>query len=327
VPGVEAASVARVPLLNNTARMLGFLVEGQEGPEADASFSKGGGITNAGNQINANVVSPGFFKTMGISLVTGRNFGDEDAANSPRVVIINEATARMHFGNRTPLGARVSFRGQRGPWYEIVGVVADSKYARLGEEAARMVFMPIAQNHETGMVLYVRTSVPPEAVIGSLRREIQALEPNLPVPEVSTMSDTVATSLFVARLGAWLIAAFGALALLLAAVGVYGVLSFSIARRTREMGIRFALGARVGQIFLLVIRDGMMLVGAGVAIGMTGGFIAAQSLASLLYGVSTSDLATFTVSTFVLLTVALVACVIPAKRAVGVDPIVALRYE
>jgi predicted permease len=327
VPGVEAASVARVPLLNNTARMLGFLVEGQEGPEADASFSEGGGITNAGNQINANVVSPGFFKTMGISLVTGRNFGDEDAANSPRVVIINEATARMHFGNRTPLGARVSFRGQRGPWYEIVGVVADSKYARLGEEAARMVFMPIAQNHETGMVLYVRTSVPPEAVIGSLRREIQALEPNLPVPEVSTMSDTVATSLFVARLGAWLIAAFGALALLLAAVGVYGVLSFSIARRTREMGIRFALGARVGQIFLLVIRDGMMLVGAGVAIGMTGGFIAAQSLASLLYGVSTSDLATFTVSTFVLLTVALVACVIPAKRAVGVDPIVALRYE
>ncbi len=177
------------------------------------------------------------------------------------------------------------------------------------------------------MTLYVRTSVPPEAVIGSLRREIQALEPNLPVPEIATMNDTVATSLFAARLGAWMVALFGGLALLLAAIGVYGVLSFSIARRTREMGIRFALGATVSQIFLLVIRDGMMLVAIGMTIGMTAGLVAARSLASFLYGVSTSDLATFIVATLVLLVAALVACVIPAKRAVGVNPIVALRYE
>ena len=327
VPGVEAASVARVPILNATARMLGFMVEGQPGPEADFVFSEGGAITRNRNQINANVVSPGFFKTMGIPLMTGRDFGDQDAVNSPRVVIINEAAAKAHFGSANPLGARVSFRGQRGPWYEVVGVVRDSKYATIGEEDARMVFMPIAQNHETGMTLYVRTSIPPEAVIGSVRREIQALEPNLPVPDIATMSETVATSLFAARLGAWLIALFGGLALLLAAIGVYGVLSFSIARRTREMGIRFALGAKVGQIFLLVIRDGMMLVGVGVAIGMTAGFIAARSLASFLYGVSTSDMATFVVSTLILLIVALVACMIPAKRAVGVNPIVALRYE
>ena len=327
VPGVDAASVARVPILNGTSRMLGFLVEGQPGPEADFVFSEGGAITRSRNQINANVVSPGFFKTMGIPLTSGRDFGDQDSASSPRVVVINDATAKMHFGNANPLGARVSFRGQRGPWHEIVGVVGDSKYATLGEEGARMVFMPVAQNHETGMTLYVHTSIPPEAVVGSLRREIQALEPNLPVPDIATMSDTVATSLFAARLGAWLIALFGGLALLLAAIGVYGVLSFSIARRTREMGIRFALGAKVSQIFLLVIRDGMVLVGIGVTIGMTAGFIAAQSLASFLYGVSTSDLATFVVSTLVLLTVALVACMIPARRATGVDPIVALRYE
>ena len=327
LPGVEAAGVARVPILTGTARMLGFLVEGQPGPDNDFMFSEGGAITRSRNQINANVVSPGFFKTMGIPLMSGRDFGDQDAANSPRVVVINEATAKMHFGNANPLGRRVSFRGQKGPWHEVVGVVSDSKYAMLGEEAARMVFMPVAQNHETGMTLYVRTSIPPEAVIGSLRREIQALEPNLPVPDIATMSDTVATSLFAPRLGAWLIALFGGLALLLAAIGVYGVLSFSIARRTREMGIRFALGANVGQVFLLVIRDGMMLVAVGVAIGMTAGLLAARSLASFLYGVSTSDLATFVVSTLVLLTVALVACMIPAKRAMGVDPIVALRYE
>jgi len=327
VPGVEAASVARVPMLNGTARMLGFLVEGQPGPEADFVFSEGGAITRNRNQINANVVSSGFFKTMGIPIMTGRDFGDQDSANSPLVVVINEATAKMHFGNANPLGERVSFRGRRGPWYEIVGVVGDSKYAAVGEDRARMVFMPIAQNHETGMTLYVRTSVPPEAVIGGLRREIQSLEPNLPVPEIATMNDTVATSLFAARLGAWMVALFGGLALLLAAIGVYGVLSFSIARRTREMGIRFALGAKVSQIFLLVIRDGMMLVAIGVAIGMTAGLVAARSLASFLYGVSTSDLATFIVATLVLLAAALVACVIPAKRAIGVDPIVALRYE
>jgi predicted permease len=264
---------------------------------------------------------------MGIPLMTGRDFGDQDSVNSPRVVVINEATAKMHFGSANPLGARVSFRGRRGPWYEIIGVVADSKYAAVGEDRARMVFMPVAQNHETGMTLYVRTSIPPEAMIGGLRREIQALEPNLPVPEIATMSDTVATSLFAARLGAWLVALFGGLALLLAAIGVYGVLSFSIARRTREMGIRFALGAKVSQIFLLVIRDGMMLVAIGVAIGMIVGLVAARSLASFLYGVSTSDLATFIVATVVLLAAALVACIIPAKRAIGVDPIVALRYE
>ena len=327
VPGVEAASVARVPMLNGTARMLGFLVEGQPGPEADFVFSEGGAITRNRNQINANVVSPGFFRTMGIPIMTGRDFGDQDSANSPLVVVINEATAKMHFGNANPLGERVSFRGRRGPWYEIVGVVGDSKYAAVGEERARMVFMPVAQNHETGMTLYVRTSVPPEAVIGSVRREIRALEPNLPVPEIATMNDTVATSLFVARLGAWMVAIFGGLALLLAAIGVYGVLSFSIARRTREMGIRFALGATTSQIFLLVIRDGMMLVAIGMTIGMTAGLVAARSLASFLYGVSTSDLATFIVATLVLLAAALVACVIPAKRAIGVNPIVALRYE
>jgi putative ABC transport system permease protein len=327
LPGVESAGVARVALLNGTARIMGFLVEGQPEPPEGFVYSEGGDSTRARNQINANVVSPGFLKTLGIPLVTGRDFGVQDTATSPRVVIISAATARMHFGDASPLGKRVSFRGKQGPWYEIVGVARDSKYATLGEDRIAVGYLPLAQNHETGMTLYARTSVAPAALIPDLRREIQALEPNLPIPEIQTMSDTVAASLFPARMGAWLVAAFGGLALLLAAVGVYGVLSFSISRRMREMGIRLALGAEARGVFLLVVRDGMLLVGAGLLLGLAGGWFATRSLATLLYGVSTADVPAFAVSALVLVAVALVACVVPAGRAMRVDPITVLRYE
>ena len=327
LPGVESAGVARVALLNGTARIQGFLVEGQPEPPEGLVFSEGGESTRARNLINTNVVSPGFFTTVGIPIVTGRDFGVQDATGSKFVVVINETTARQYFDGANPLGRRVSFRGLEGPWYEIVGVVRDSKYATIGEDAIAVGYMALAQNHETGMVLYARTSVRPDAVIPGLRREIQALEPNLPVPEIQTMSDTVATSLYPARMGAWLVAVFGGLALLLAAVGVYGVLSFSISRRMREMGIRLALGAEARGVFVLVVRDGMLLVAAGLVLGLVGGLAATRSLTTFLYGVSTTDVPTFTVSALVLVAVALAACVIPAGRAMRVDPITVLRYE
>jgi ABC-type antimicrobial peptide transport system permease subunit len=156
---------------------------------------------------------------------------------------------------------------------------------------------------------------------------IQALEPNLPVPNVQTMADTMGTSLYAARLGAWLLGAFGVLALVLAAIGIYGVLSFSVSRRTREMGIRLALGAEPRDVFFLVVRDGMRLVGAGVVVGVAGALASGRSLASFLYGVSTIDLPTFAGVTVMLTSVALVACVIPAFRAVRVNPVTILRYE
>jgi predicted permease len=242
-------------------------------------------------------------------------------------VIVNETAVKMHFAGDNPIGKRVSFRGQQGPWCEVVGVVRDSKYAALREAALPVAYMPVAQNHETGMTLYVRASVPPASLIGSLRREIQAIEPNLPVPNIQTMTDTIGTSLYAARMGALLLAVFGGLALLLAVIGIYGVLSFSISRRTREMGIRLALGAEARNVFLLVVRDGMLLVGAGIIIGLSGGVAGARSLASFLYSVPTSDLPTFAAMTVILTVVALVACVIPARRAMRVDPITALRYE
>jgi putative ABC transport system permease protein len=173
----------------------------------------------------------------------------------------------------------------------------------------------------------VRASVPPASLVASIRREVQALEPNLPVPNIQPMTETIGTSLYAARMGAWLLGVFGGLAVLLAAVGIYGVLSFAISRRTREMGIRLALGAEARAVFLLVVRDGMLLVGVGIAIGLVAGLAGAQSLASFLYGVSTSDLPTFAATVLLLVAVALVACAIPARRAMRVSPMTALRYE
>jgi predicted lysophospholipase L1 biosynthesis ABC-type transport system permease subunit len=202
-----------------------------------------------------------------------------------------------------------------------------SKYASLSEEALPVAYLPLGQNHETGMTLYARASVPPETLIGSVRREIQSIEPNLPVPYLETVTDTIGTSLYGARMGAWLLGAFGALGVLLACVGIYGVLSFSTARRTREMGIRLALGATRRDVFALVVRDGMLLVVVGIAIGVAAGLLGGRSLATFLYGVAPSDVPTFIVTTGVLSMVALGACAIPARRAMRVHPIAALRQE
>jgi predicted lysophospholipase L1 biosynthesis ABC-type transport system permease subunit len=233
----------------------------------------------------------------------------------------------MHFPGANPIGARISLDGPKGPWREIVGIVRDTKYGTLAEDGVPVAYMPLAQNHETGMMLYVRSSVPPSSLIPALRREIQALEPNLPVPAIQTMSETVGVSLYAARMGAWLLAGFGGLALVLAVIGIYGVLSFTISRRTREMGIRVALGADTLQVFLLVVRDGMRLVIIGILLGLAAGLAGSRSLTSFLHGISTTDVPTFAATVIILSAVALIACAIPARRAIRVSPIVALRQE
>jgi macrolide transport system ATP-binding/permease protein len=327
IPGVESASLARVRLLGGTGRVVSIHVEGR-GSSHERASSEGSGIVSGDlTLINANVTGPRFFRTVGVSLVAGRDFADPDIEGRPPVAIINETAARVHFPGENPIGQRLSVDGTDGPWREIVGVVRDSKYGTLGEHAARVVYLPLAQNHETGMVLYVRAAVPPASIVPSVRREIQVLEPNLPVPDIQTMTDTINLSLYPARMGAWLLGLFGGLALLLAAVGIYGVLSFSVARRTREMGIRLALGADARAVFRLVVRDGLLLAAIGIALGLAAGLAGGRWLASFLYGVSPSDAATFGVTIAILMAVALAACVVPARRAMRVEPIVALRYE
>jgi predicted permease len=327
MPGVESASVARVAVLGGSGRVLSLHVEGRVSTQ-DRVMSEGGGVRTADpTLINANVVGPRFFDTIGIRLVKGRDFTTSDGEDAPPVIVLNATAAGLHFPGEEALGRRVSVDGPDGPWREVVGVVRDSKYGSLAEGALAVAYLPLAQNHETGMTLYVRSSVPPGSLAPALRRAIQRLEPNLPVPDVRTMSETVGRSLYAARMGAWLISSFGALALLLAVVGIYGVLAFSIARRTREMGIRLALGARTRQVFLLVVRDGMGLVAIGVGIGLAGAVVGARWLGAFLYGVSPTDLPAFAGAVVLLAGVALVACVIPARRAIRVDPVATLRQE
>jgi len=185
--------------------------------------------------------------------------------------------------------------------------------------------VPVAQQHETGMTLYVRAAGEPGALVSQVRRELQDLEPNLPVPGIQTMAQTIGTSLYVQRMGAMLLAVFGGLALLLASLGVYGVMAFSIARRTREIGIRMALGADRREVFGMVIREGMLLVAIGLIIGLGAGLYASQALKTFLFEISVRDARTFVTVPCVLVAVALLACYLPARRAVRVNPMTALK--
>ena len=203
----------------------------------------------------------------------------------------------------------------------------DGKYVTLGELPAPFVYQPLLQRHESGMVLLARTASDPASVVTAVRREVQAVERNLPVTNHRSMTELLSTSLFPARMGALLLGVFGLLALLLASVGLYGVMSYSVSRRTREIGIRMALGAREQDVLRFVLREGMTLVCVGILFGLTGAVAATRLLAGFLYGVSTTDPWTFIGVALLLATVALVASYIPARRATKVAPVVALRYE
>jgi predicted permease len=328
LPGVETATLARVPVMAGSSRTVGFLIEGREQQGGEFFRREGAaGPPARPDLINANVVGPRFFETLGIALLRGRDFDATDVDGAPLVAIISEAVARRYFADVDALGQRVSITGARGPWRTIVGVVRDSKYAELEEQGLPVAYVPLAQNHETGMALYVRSSVPPASLVGGIRREIQALAPALPVSDVQPMTDTVGAALYTARMSMWLLSGFGALALALAAIGLYGVLSFAIASRTREIGIRLALGANVRNVFDMVLRDGLMLVAIGVVVGILGALAAGRTIAGFLYGVSPADIATYVAVTAILGAVAVVACAIPARRAMRMDPMAALRYQ
>ncbi|MEK6286963.1 MAG: ABC transporter permease [Acidobacteriota bacterium] len=326
LPGVESASLARVVPMSGTGRSTSFQIEGQEAPE-NTVRSEGTGSQEDPNTASANVVGLKYFKTMGIGLLRGRDFTAQDKEGAPMVIVINEAFARRFFEGQEALGKRVSFRGPQGPWSEIVGVVRDSKYRTLGENPRSTVYQPLAQNHETGMALHARTSSKPASLAATVWREVQSIEPNLAVTSVESMADVVGGSLFAARMGAVLLAIFGLLALVLAAVGLYGVMSYSVSRRTREIGIRMALGAGSGNVLRLVLKEGMTLVGGGVAAGLIAAAALTRLLASFLYGVSPMDATTFVAIPLVLALVALLANYLPARRATKVDPMEALRYQ
>ncbi|MFL6333867.1 MAG: ABC transporter permease [Pyrinomonadaceae bacterium] len=320
VPGVESAGATIALPLNGSNYQIGrgFIREGRpETPEedTDASYS---------------VVTPGYFRAMRIPLRAGRVFDERDRMESAKVVVINEAFARKAFPGEDPLGKRIHIWRDEKFLREVVGVVGDTKPWLLdAQEAALQMYVPHPQDAEwAGLSLVVRArGAEPGSLVGRVREEVRALDRELPVYDVKTLDKVVADSTAYRRVAMFLMAGFACSALLLAGVGLYGVVSYSVAQRTREIGVRLALGARGRDILGLVVRQGMLLTLAGLALGLACAFALTRLIAGLLYGVTATDPVVYLAVSLLLAAVALLACLVPARRATKVDPMVALRYE
>lgn len=316
-PGVASASLARIVPLSGSSRI--WNIRPVDGPFAQ---------TQAPPETFANTISPGYFRTLRIPLRRGREFTDADAANAPPVAILSESLARKLWPNEDPLGKRLaSFAASGGPPVEVVGIAADIKYASVREEQTTVLFLPIYQNHEGVVNLHVRAKGDPRFLAEILRAEIAALDPNLPLFQVTTLPEYIRLGVAGLRIPALTLGLFGPLALVLAAVGIYGVISYAVALQTKEIGVRMALGASRGGILSMIIGKGLRLAGVGIVVGLAGAFAATRWLTGMLFGLSAADPLTYLGVTCILLLVALAACWIPALRASRTDPMVALRYE
>jgi predicted permease len=280
------------------------------------------------------VVTPGYFETMGVRLVGGRFLSARDRADSPSVVLINETLARTFFANRNPIGRQIRMSGDDRPWMTIVGVVADVRQDGLDARPQAEVYMPHSQFtpfwRDTTLrtfTITVKTVGDPAQAAPTVRQQVRALDPDLPVSTVITMEDVVARSVAERRLHMLLLGTFALIAVILAVVGTYGVLAYQITERTREFGVRMALGAKAGDILRMVIRQGMMPALAGVVIGLAGATLVTRLLTSLLFETEPLDPTTFAATAALVLTAALIACCLPARRATQVDPSTALRVE
>jgi putative ABC transport system permease protein len=297
------------------------------------SFYVEGETTDRGANVpTAMVASIGldYFSTLGVPVLAGRDFTERDDEKATQVVIVNEAFVRQILPRVASINDAVGKRVRTtpdGPLREIVGVAKDGKYWTVGEAPQPFVYFPLLQSYTPLTTLVARTNGDAQAMIGAIRAEVQKLDPTLPLYDVRTFEEHIGMSLFPARIAATLLSSFGMLALLLSTIGIYGVVSFSVAQRTREIGIRMALGAQAADVLRLIAGRGMRLALIGILIGIAAAIALTRFMESLLYGVSATDPATFVVITALLAVVALAACYIPARRATKVDPMVALRYE
>lgn len=314
VPGVQAASFA-------------FFVFGS-GQWSSPIYTRDQDLGADDNHVvKQNVVGPDFFAAMGIPLIAGRSFAPQDAQSSQKVAVISETMARQFFPNRSPLGGRLSKSADFHEELEVIGVVKDAKYNKLTEKLRPMVYYPHAQNPQPLGNFLVRFSGAPESVIPQIRQVIGRVNRELPIDNVVSLSERVGNSLNQQKLVAQLASFFGLTALLLACIGLYGVLSYAVARRTNEIGIRMALGAERGDVLWMVLREAFTLVTVGILVGIGVSLAATQAASSLLFDLKPNDPLTLGVATCLLLIVAGLAAYLPARRAAHVDPMVALRDE
>ncbi len=276
-------------------------------------------------------VGPRYFETMSTALLHGREFTDQDLETTEKVAIVNETFVRRLIPEghtvETAVGRRFSFNNSQGPFVRIVGVARDGKYFNISEEPRSFIWSPLSQSYNNSASLVVRTTGDSQAALAAVRNAVRALDLNLPLYDVKTLTEHMRLALFPGRVAATVLGAFGLVALILSAIGIYGVTSYAVAQRTREIGIRMALGARLRDVLMLVVGNGVKLMAIGVGIGLAGAFLLTRALTSLLNGVSPTDPVTFIFVSVLLVTVALLATYIPARRATKVDPLVALRYE
>jgi predicted permease len=314
-PGVEAATLS-----NN--------LPGTEDGWQNDILPEGHAPLKPGEQINVDwsIVTPDYFRTMNIPLARGRSFTKEEDENGRRVVIVDENLARRFWPNQDAVGKRIQYNGPE--WHEVIGVVKEVR--AYGSEASPRIklYTPMGPGAQRNPTLSIRTSnIDPKTLAAGIKREIYTVDKDLPVTEVVTLPDLLAREVSSRQFNTWLFALFAGLALVLALTGVYGVISYSVARRTHEVGVRMALGAGHGQVLRLFVSQGMRLIVTGLIVGIAGSLMLTRLLSSLLFGVSTTDITTFGIVTIGLLLVGLAACYIPARRATKVDPLVALRYE
>jgi putative ABC transport system permease protein len=315
IPGVESASAINHLPLAGDLWTLGFTIEGRPAPlpgEKQAAAYR--------------VVRPDYFQTMGATLLKGRDFTTHDNDKSPGVVIVNEALARRYWPNENPIGKRMTVAedGLR----EIIGIVKDVRQQEWAAATKPEVYLPHLQAPSPrGMTLVVRRVSNPSLLVGPIQNAVWSIDKNLPVADVMTMDDVVSDAIGPQRFNTILLGLFSAVALILALVGIYGVLSDSVTARTHEIGVRMALGAQASDVLGMILRQGMVLVGIGIGVGLVGAYLVTQLMSTLLYEVSATDRITFVAIPLALAAVALGACYIPARRATKVDPLVALRYE
>jgi putative ABC transport system permease protein len=313
LPNVHSAAVTSSFPMMDTVEKWGFNIEGAT--DAIQKRNPTGNLTN---------ISPLYFMTLGIPLLKGRAFTDQDSETTLPVVIISETLARSWWGDQDPIGKRIKIDD---PWRTIVGIVGDVRQSGLKDIPSGELYVPYLQFPVFNIHLVLHATSDPIPLVSTIRNEVRALDPNQPVDNVRTMDKLLARNIAQDRLHMLLMGSFGTLALLLAAVGIFGVLSHSVSQRTSEMGIRMALGARQSDLFRLVLREGLKPVMIGVVLGLTGAVVLTRFIASMLYDVSVTDPLTFAAVSMVLFLVAALACYIPARRATKVDPMVALRYE